>query len=207
MISSALLAVLVVAPIKFHAPLEEQTNAYKLRERISTSAFGSVEMTGVEKRHIGAPQKGRRTVDITFEVQITGKNYKSSGSEKWAQEELLGLREPDHGFLDDQDKLTESDGVSVDAYPIFPTAAIEVGGGWQFTISGQRCLYTLEKVDGNKATITTESSMKSGRGSLKRKGSWVVEISSGKLLSWDLHSEVTYPGGQKETVDSDGELK
>jgi hypothetical protein len=205
--SIAFALMVLFAGTRLHAPSEEQTNSYKIRERVATSEFGSVVMTGVEKRHIAAPIKGKRAVDITFEVDIAEKHYAGTAADKWAQGELANLRESDHGSMDDLDRLTESDGVSVDAYPIFSGDAIDVGGAWQLTVNGQKCFYTLDKLENGRAVISTESTMKAGPGSLKRNGTWTVEVATGRLVSWRIHSAVTYRGGKTETVDSSGELK
>jgi hypothetical protein len=197
---------LVFQTVTLHAPSLEETNRYALKESISTSEFGKITMTGTEKRHIGAPSKGRRQVEIVFDVQLTEKQISGANAEKWAAAELADLRQSDSGYLDDHDRLVLSDGVAADAYPIFPPRAIKVGDQWTVSVNGVKCRYVLDKFENGHAVISTDSKAKATRGTLLRSGSWTVDVATGRLLAWHLHSEVTYAGGGKETVDSSGQL-
>jgi hypothetical protein len=206
-VAGAIIVLFLGEGILFHAPTEAQTNRYQLREKVWTSKTGSVVMTGIETRKIKKPFDGKRQVDIAFDVHISERGYSGPAGQKWADAELASLREPDHGFMDDQDRLSLSDGVALDAFPIFGAKPVEVGHSWQLTIEGHRCLYTLEKIEKGIATITTESKRRVAQGEAKRKGTWKVEVESGRLMSWNMHSEAQFMSGTKETVDSSGELE
>ena len=193
----------VLQAVTLRAPVTEQSNTYKITETISTSKIGAVVMAGTETRHIGAAQSGKRAVDITFKVKISDRRFTGQKAEKWAQGELASLAEPDHGTLNDFGQLLLIDGPSADAFPIFPTKSITVGEAWK--ASGFD--YKLVAVKDNRAQIESNSDVTYRQGSVKRSASWVIEILSGRLISWHLNSAVTYSNGTRETVDSKGELE
>lgn len=193
--------------VSLHAPSEERTDAYKLKETITTSQFGKIVMTGTETRTLGKPKDGRRDVRISFDVSIAEKQLTGAKADSWAKAELADLREPDHGWMDDLDRLTFSDGVAADAYPIFSAQAVQAGSQWTVEVNGITCRYTLDKLENGHAVISTDSRDKNRQGTLLRSGSWTVDVKTGRLLSWHLRSEVTYRSGGREIVDSSAELQ
>lgn len=193
----------VLQAVTLRAPVIEQSNTYKIAETISTSKIGAVVMTGIEMRHIGAPQNGKRSVDITFKVKISDRRFAGQKAEKWAQGELKSLSEPDHGTLNDFGQLLLVDGPSADAFPIFLSKALSVGEAWK--ASGFD--YKLVSVKDNRAEVESNSDLTYKQGSVKRRATWLVEVSSGRLISWHVNSVVTYSNGTRETVDSRGELE
>lgn len=202
-----MLTLLVLSAVSLHAPSEAQVNVYDIREMVWTSKYGSVGLGGEETRKIGKPERGKRAVDITFSVEIKSRSFTGKGGEKWAQGELSDLREPDHGALDDEDRLTERDGVAEEAFPIYPPGPCDVGRKWNLAVNGIDCGYRLAGVEDGIAQISTETDATTPRGKLSRSGFWKVDVASGRLLSWNIHTEVKNRDGSREAIDSMGTLK
>lgn len=205
-----LASIVLGEPIALHAPSSAQSNAYQLRETISSSKFGMVVLTGTELRRVGAPNNGKRQVDIEYKVDIAERHFTNARGEKWAQEELADLRIPDHGTLTNRNELDFSDGPSPDAYPILPYFPVAVGANWQVKFDGQDCVYTLERVDSSNgrksAVIATQATIKNRQGVARRTGTWTIEVASGRLTGWAIRTEATFAGSGKEVIDSVGKL-
>ncbi len=201
---------LLALALVLHAPTEEQTNIYQIEETIWTSRYGTVVLTGEETRHIGKPLSGNRAVNITYRVDLKSKNVTGKGGDSWAAGELYDLRAPDRGTLDDRDRLNIGGEVSTEAFPLLPLAShASVGESWgsEKMVNGIAATYRLHDVTEGVAHISTEAEGTTPQGRLRRSGFWKIDVASGRLLAWNIHSEVKYRDGSREAIDSVGKLR
>src|SRR5262249_10068613 len=128
--------VLAGQQVRLHPQTGDGTNTYKIQEKISTTLHGSVTMNGTEKRKFSKSAFGH-ALEITFDVSIANRGFTGKAAEQWAQGELAGLKEADHGTVDDLYRFTESDGVAVDTFPILINQPVGAGQRWRYTINRQ----------------------------------------------------------------------